>query len=223
MNKLKILIVDDQTLMREGLKTIIDLEDDMTVVATANNGSEAIKMARQSQPDLILMDIQMPSMNGIESLIEIKKESEQVRVLILTTFADDDYIISSFLHGADGFLMKDMNYDQLIQSIRNAASGQLMIPHTIAQKLVKKLVSTNAKDSDQHQVFHQYLKQEGIQFSNREMEVADLLAQGFSNKKIAESLFISEGTVKNYISEIYSKIGVNGRAKAVVYLNNFKK
>ncbi|KMK78173.1 response regulator [Alkalihalobacillus pseudalcaliphilus] len=215
-----IMIVDDQTLMREGLKTIIELEDDMKVVATAENGEEAISKAVRIKPDIILMDIQMPVMNGIDSLIEIKAKLPHIKILILTTFAQEDYIISGLIHGSDGFLLKDMNYDQLIKSMRDAYEGQVILPNQIAQKLAKRIKSA---DSITHsRPFNEKeLQAKGIYFSKREMEVVHLLMTGCSNKKIAETLFISEGTVKNYISEIYKKIDINDRVQAIVYLNQF--
>lgn len=213
------MIVDDQTLMREGLKTIIELEEDMEVVATAENGEEAIRKAEQTQPDLILMDIQMPIMNGIDSLKEIKSKLNDVKILILTTFANDDYIISGLLNGSEGFLLKDMNYDQLISSIRSAYQGQIILPNLIAKKLAKRIAQ---HEPERPRVFNQdFINDKGIRFSKREKEVIELLVQGFSNKKIADSLFISEGTVKNYISEVYSKIEINDRAQAIIYLNQF--
>lgn len=220
MTKMKILIADDQTLMREGLKTIIDLEDDMEVVATAENGKEAILLAKQLQPTIILMDIQMPIMNGIESLIEIKKQYPEIHILILTTFAEDEYIVEGLANGADGFLLKDMNYDQLINSIRDVAKGQMMLPNSIATKLAQRLSKFNTMIEKEINVVK--LKKQGLHFSEREREVASLVAKGFNNRKIAEQLFISEGTVKNYMSEIYSKLGVKDRAKAIVYLNELE-
>lgn len=220
MKKIKILIADDQTLMREGLKTIIDLEDDMKVVATAEDGKEALEKAEEHEPDIILMDIQMPQMNGIESLINIKRVNPHISIVILTTFADDEYIIEALSNGADGFLLKDMNYDKLIASIRDAITGQLMIPNVIASKLAKRLSKFNSIIENEINVVK--LKKQGINFSEREREVASLIVKGFSNRKIAQELFISEGTVKNYISEIYSKLGVKDRAKAIVYLNELE-
>ncbi|UOE95592.1 response regulator transcription factor [Alkalihalobacillus sp. LMS39] len=217
MDMIRVLIADDQTLMREGLRTIIDLEDDMEVVATAQDGLDAIEKVEQFEPTLVLMDIQMPKMNGIESLIEIKKRYSHICVLILTTFAEDDYIVEGLANGVDGFLLKDMNYDQLIASIRDAANGQLMIPNIVARKLAERLSNFNSMWEQEISVVK--LQKHGVHFSEREREVASLIAKGLSNKKIAEELFISEGTVKNYISEIYSKLGVKDRAKAIIYLN----
>ncbi|WP_078552713.1 response regulator [Bacillus alkalicellulosilyticus] len=214
---LKVLIADDQTLMREGLRTIIDLEEDMKVVATAQDGMDAIEKTKEYQPDVVLLDIQMPRMNGIQSLIEIKKNQPKTCILILTTFAEEEYIIEALSNGVDGFLLKDMNYDQLISSIRDAVGGQLMVPQVVAVKLAKRLASLNTVM--EHELNLGKLKKQGIHFSEREREVANLVVKGLSNKKIAEELFITEGTVKNYISEIYSKLGVKDRAKAIVYLN----
>ncbi|WP_216829064.1 response regulator [Alkalihalobacterium elongatum] len=220
MTIIKVLIADDQTLMREGLKTIIDLEEDMEVVATAEDGQEAIEKMNEFEPNLILMDIKMPNMNGIESLKKIKKVNSEMRIVILTTFAEDDFIIEGLACGADGFLLKDMNYDQLINSIREAASGQLMLPTVIASKLAKRLSKFNSVIENEINV--DKLKKLGIRLSEREKEVAALIVKGFSNRKIAKQLFISEGTVKNYISEIYSKLGVKDRAQAIVYLKELQ-
>ncbi|WP_078428937.1 response regulator [Alkalihalobacterium alkalinitrilicum] len=220
MTAINILIADDQTLMREGLKTIIDLEEDMKVVATAEDGQDAIEKTNEANPNLILMDIQMPNMNGIESLKRIKETHPNVRIIILTTFAEDEYIIEGLASGADGFLLKDMNYDQLIHSIREAANGQLMLPTVIATKLAKHLSKYNSIMENEMNVVK--LKKQGIHLSDREREIASLIMQGTSNRKIAEELYISEGTVKNYISEIYSKLGVKDRAKAIVYLKKLQ-
>lgn len=217
MKKIKILIADDQTLMREGLKTILDLEDDMEVIATAEDGLEAIEKAKEYNPDIILMDIQMPNLNGLESLKRIKEMNKNTRILILTTFTEEDYIVEGLSNGADGFLLKDMNYDKLISSIRDAAAGQLLIPNIVARKLANRLSKYNSMLKNE--LYVGKLKKRGIHFSEREKEVAALVAKGYSNKNIAQELYISEGTVKNYISEIYSKLGVKDRAKAVVYLN----
>lgn len=217
LKKIRLIIADDQTLMREGLKTIIELESDMEVVATAEDGIAAYEQAIELGPDIILMDIQMPNMNGLESLKKIKEAHPNTKIIILTTFGEEDYIVEGLANGADGFLLKDMNYDKLIAYIREAASGQMLIPNVIAKKLAKRLSKYNAMVKNELEVGK--LKKQGIQFSEREKEVAALVAKGYSNKSIAKELFISEGTVKNYISEIYSKLGVKDRAKAIVFLN----
>jgi DNA-binding NarL/FixJ family response regulator len=211
-----ILIADDQTLMREGLKTILDLENDMRVIGTAENGQQAYEMVREHKPDIVLMDIKMPVMDGIESTKKIKKDFPHTLVLILTTFAEDEYIVEGMANGASGFLLKDMPGDKLIASIRDAVKGQMMMPAVIAAKLAARLshVSSQARSS----IHVERLKQQGIGLSEREREVAVLMLQGMSNRQIAKTLFISEGTVKNYISMIYAKIGTNERSKAILYL-----
>ncbi|KHF38147.1 response regulator transcription factor [Halalkalibacter okhensis] len=222
MSEIKVLIVDDQTLMREGIKTIINLEEDMNVVATAANGLEAIQKAITHQPDIVLLDIQMPVVGGVDSLIEMKKKLHNVKVLMLTTFSDDRYILDALANGADGFLLKDMNYDQLITSIREVVlHDMMMIPLSIGKRLANLLSEYNSLIETKRVV--DQLKKEGVRFSEREWEIANLLAKGLSNKNIAAKLYISEGTVKNYISEIYSKLGVKDRSKAIIYLRKLQE
>ncbi|WP_233443809.1 response regulator [Halalkalibacterium halodurans] len=218
MGLINVLIADDQTLMREGLKTIIDLEDDMNVTGLAKNGKEVLDQIPCLLPHVILMDIQMPIMNGIECLKVVKRIYPHINVLMLTTFEDDDYIIESLVGGANGFLLKDLNYDQLIYSIRQSVDGQMLIPNSIAVKLAKQLSKYNELTEVDLQI--EKLKKEGLHFSERERQIASLLAQGLTNKKIAEKLYITEGTVKNYISEIYSKIGIRDRMQASTYLRD---
>lgn len=214
-----ILIVDDQTLMRDGLATILDLEDDLQVVGTAENGLEAIEKVSLLRPRLVLMDIQMPVMNGIESIKHIKKAHPDTRVLILTTFQDDDYIVEGLANGADGYLIKDMKGRQLITSIREALQGGMMMPAVIAAKLAARL--NNLSVPDQDRLHSRKLKQDAPHFSNREQDIIRQMLQGDNNRQIAAALFMSEGTVRNYISVIYQKLGVNDRAKAIVLLQEY--
>jgi DNA-binding NarL/FixJ family response regulator len=213
---IKILIADDQTLMREGLKTILELEDDLQVVGTADNGKQAYEMVEEYQPDIVLMDIKMPVMDGIESTKKIKKSFPHTIILILTTFAEDEYIVEGLANGANGFLLKDIYGDKLITSIRDAAKGQIMLPAVIAAKLAARLSLLSSQA--QNNIHAERLKQQGIELSEREKEIAALMVQGMNNRQIAKTLFISEGTVKNYISMIYGKIGTNERSKAILYL-----
>ncbi|HEU4965361.1 MAG TPA: response regulator transcription factor [Bacilli bacterium] len=218
-NPCTILIVDDQTLMREGLETILDLEDDLQVIGTASNGLEAIEKVSLLRPQLVLMDIQMPVMNGIDSIKEIKKQHPDTRVLILTTFQEDDYIVEGLANGADGYLIKDIKGRQLITSIREALAGQMMMPAVIAAKLAARLNNLQATAEDDRQ--RKKLKADAPQFSNREQDIIREMLQGRNNRQIAAALFMSEGTVRNYISVIYQKLGVNDRAKAIVLLQEY--
>lgn len=206
---IKVLIADDQTLMRDGLKTILDLEDDIEVIATAENGEIAFKKASELNPDVILMDIRMPIMNGVDSVKRIKSILPKVSVIMLTTFDDDEYIIEALSNGASGYLLKDMPAEKLIEAIRDSLKGQLFIPTNIAAKLISRLYEKETSKKT---------FKKDLDLSERELQVSSLLIEGYNNKQISSKLFISEGTVKNYISNIYSKIGISDRTKAALFL-----
>lgn len=204
MKKIRMIIADDQTLMRDGLKTIFDLEDDMEVIATAENGEQALLLTQQLHPDIVLMDIRMPVMDGVESTRLIKKQFPEVIVIILTTFNDEEYIIQALSFGASGYLLKDMPGERLIQAVRDSITGSLMMPSSVAAKLAGRLSNMRSAEMER-------LKE----LSEREIEIARLIVEGKNNRDIANRLFITEGTVKNYISAIYNKVGTNDRAKAI--------
>lgn len=208
MDKIKILLADDQTLMRDGLKTILELEDNMEVIGTAKNGQEAVEFCKNTPPDIILMDIRMPVIDGVMSTKIIKSLYPEIVILILTTFNDDDYIIDALSYGASGYILKDIEADNLIKSINDAYKGCFMLPSDVAIKIAKRLTKTTIVTNEQ--------KQSLSDFSEREIEIAKMMVLGFNNKQIAASLFISEGTVKNYISNIYSKLGTSDRTAAAI-------
>ncbi len=214
MNNIKVLIVDDQTLMCDGLKTIIDLEDNMEVVGIAKNGQEAIKICKDIIPDIILMDIRMPFMDGVETTKIIKSLYKDIKILILTTFDDDQYIIEAIANGATGYILKDIEGDDLIGAINDTYRGAFMMPSAIAQKIAKRLSGANPKAS---------IKERSIlkDFSEREIQIAKLMIAGLNNRDIATSVYMSEGTVKNYISNIYSKVGTSERVAAISVLKNY--
>jgi DNA-binding NarL/FixJ family response regulator len=209
----RILIADDQTLMRDGLKTILDLEDDMEVVGTASNGLEALEMTEKLKPDAVLMDIRMPVMDGVECTRLIKKKFPDIAVIMLTTFNDEEYIIQALTYGASGYLLKDMQGDKLIQAIREGVRGDLLMPATVAAKLASRL--SNMKNS---MVANERDASKVIALSERETEIARLIMEGAGNRQIADALSLTEGTVKNYISSIYLKLGTNDRAHAIELL-----
>lgn len=217
MQKIKVLIVDDQSLMRDGLKTIIDLEPDMEVLGTCENGRVAIEKSKILLPDVILMDIRMSEVNGVEATKIIKNQSPNIKIIILTTFDDDEYIIDALSYGASGYLLKDIDGDKLINSIRDAYDGTLLMPATIAAKLVSKLNEANRIANNVNKAVDKDCYEK---LSEREIEVAKLMLEGLSNKEIAAELFITQGTVKNYISSIYGKIGVKDRANAVLFFRS---
>lgn len=208
MDKIKILIVDDQALMRDGLKTIIGLEDNLEVIGTLKNGQEAVEFCMKTVPDLILMDIRMPVMDGVESTKIIKSQYPNTVILILTTFNDDDYIVEALAFGASGYILKDIEGDDLIRAINDAHKGSFMLPSQVAIKIAKKLSQSSIVSVED--------KKSLADFSEREIEIAKMLALGFNNKQISNSLCISEGTVKNYISNIYSKLGTSDRTAAAL-------
>ena len=211
MNPIRILVADDQTLMRDGLKTILELEDDMEVAGMAENGMQAYEMAGRLHPDLVLMDIRMPVMDGVESTRLIKKEYPSIVVIMLTTFDDDEYIIQALRFGANGYLLKDIQGNKLIEAVRDSVTGSMLIPSNIAVKLAARLSCMSPQ---------QNLQDKGSipEFSEREMEIVRLMVKGYNNRQIASALYITEGTAKNYISSIYSKIGTNDRTNAVILL-----
>jgi DNA-binding NarL/FixJ family response regulator len=211
VNIIRILIADDQTLMRDGLKTILDLEDDMEVVDTAENGRQAYEMAQIHLPDVILMDIRMPEMDGVESTRIIKKDYPKIKVIMLTTFNDEEYIIQALSFGASGYLLKDIQGDKLIEAIRNCASGNMVMPAQVAEKLSQGLSNRAVENKRQEEMLIK-------SFSDREKEIALMIVAGLTNRQIASKLCITEGTAKNYICNIYSKIDISDRTKAAIYL-----
>lgn len=229
MSVVKVLVVDDQILMRDGLKTILELEPDIDVVGTAGDGREACDMVRRFTPDVVLMDVRMPMMDGVEGVRLIKEISPQTRVIMLTTFDDDDYIINALAHGADGFLLKDIPTEELIEAVRSAAGGQeLILPARVAGKLAALVLDFLAPAGSAQpagQVTGDTLSsRNGASFrgpssrddlSPREQEVAALMVAGLNNLQIAKRLGLTGGTIKNYISVIYDKVGTSDRHAAI--------
>ncbi|HHY72227.1 MAG TPA: response regulator transcription factor [Bacillus bacterium] len=220
MENLKLFIADDQTLMRDGLQIVIDLEKDMEVIGTADNGKEAYEKIISLKPDIVLMDIQMPVMNGIECIKLVKQKCPEIIILILTTFNEEDYIVEGLANGANGFLLKGIDFENLIASIRNAAKGNLLIPAEVAVKLANRLHNIYAnKLGGKIEQIRKHLEKNNIYLTDREISIIKLMLEGLSNRKIAEKIFISEGTVKNYSSEIYRKFNVKNRPELLDYIN----
>ncbi|MEF3305398.1 response regulator transcription factor [Paenibacillus sp. GYB003] len=214
---IRILIADDQTLLRDGLQTILGLENDLEVVGTAGNGLEAWEVAKAVRPDLVLMDIKMPVMDGIEGMKRIKRDFPQTVVLMLTSFAEDRWIVDAMAGGADGFLLKDMPGDRIVRHVREAMGGHVMLPAPIAAKLAARLSTLACPyDADAFDAFE--LRSRGLTLTERERKIALLMIEGLTNKQIAASAFMSEGTVRNYVSVMYNKLGTNDRQAAVARL-----
>lgn len=217
MEKTRIIIADDQTLMRDGLKTILELEDDMDIVGIAEDGRQAHELVLELRPDLVLIDIQMPEVNGIEATKMIKRDFPNTIIMVLTTFDEDEYILEALRHGASGFLLKDIPGDKLIQAIRDCAKGQFMLPTNIAAKLVANIPQRVETGKIPIKSYNEYQEI----FTQREEEIILYMLKGLTNKEIADKVYISEGTLRNYVSIIYSKIGINDRAKAILYLKKY--
>jgi Response regulator containing a CheY-like receiver domain and an HTH DNA-binding domain len=208
MDKIRIMIADDQPLMCDGLKTILENEEDIEIVATVGDGLKAYELGCQLKPDVILMDIRMPVMDGVESVRLIKRQCPEIIVIILTTFDDDEYVLDALSYGANGYLLKSIQTEKLIRCVKDSVAGIFSMNKDIASKLAARLSGVST------------VKKENLieELSERESEIAGLIADSYSNREIAAKLFIAEGTVKNYISTIYEKIGTNDRTKAVKIL-----
>ena len=206
--KIKVMIVDDQVILSEGIRSVLASSDALDVIATAADGKEALDLMEQGQvPDVALLDIRMPNMNGVVTTGEIKKRFPSVKVLILTTFDDSDYILSAINNGACGYLLKDISAPALIDAIKNAYAGDTILPAKIAKKITDaaKMVTSD----------REIRLRKAFGFSDREVEIAVMIYEGFNNRQIASALGLSDGTARNYISAIYLKLGCDGRADAI--------
>ena len=205
--KIKVMIADDQVILSEGIRSVLASSSELEVIAVAHDGQEALDLMAQQVPDVVLLDIRMPRMNGVVATGEIKKRYPAVKVLVLTTFDDSDYILSALNNGACGYLLKDISAPALIEAIKNAYAGDTILPAKIAKKVsdAAKMV-TSDREIKLRRTFG---------FSDREVEIALMLFEGFNNRQIASALGLSDGTARNYISAIYLKLGADGRAAAI--------
>jgi len=217
INKIAVMIADDHMLMREGLKQLLELEKDITVVAQAGDGEETIDKAIKYNPHVLLLDINMPKYNGIDVLRRLKDIGINTKIIMLTIHNDKEYLFETIKMGADGYILKDSDADSLIKAIREVYNGRTYIQPSIAKMLVERL---NGEDEESDERL-----QKVKSLTKREYEVLTLIAEGLNNKDIADKLFISEKTVKNHVSSIFKKIGVNDRIQAAIFAfkNNIKK
>ncbi|MGE4283017.1 MAG: response regulator [Clostridia bacterium] len=208
MKKIRILIADDHLMVRQGLKQIVELQENMVVVAQASNGEEAVKLAHDIQPDVILMDINMPKLNGIQAIAQLKQERCPARVIILTIHAEREYLIKTVQLGASGYVLKDADSDVLIEAIQSVYQGESYIQPNLTTDLIKEFTQGTMEE--------QRYKRDN-QLTQREVEVLELIAEGMLNKEIAARLYISEKTVKNHVSNIFKKLNVCDRTQAAIY------
>jgi DNA-binding NarL/FixJ family response regulator len=205
---IKVLIVDDQELIRASLSIVLGGETDFEIVGVAEHGQLAIELTKQHLPDVVLMDIHMPLMNGVEATAFIKKEFPQVKVMILTTFEEIDYVRDALAAGAEGYLLKAIHPKDLAAGIRLVHHGGTLITQEIAKQLITQWINPV-------EPVKEVRKNNNFRLTEREIEVLEELSNGSTNREIARKLYLTEGTVKNYISNIYSKLEVTGRYKAV--------
>lgn len=208
MDKIRVVIADDHAMVRQGLKQILELEDDMVVVAQAPNGEDAVKAAKEYNPDVILMDINMPGMNGLQAIKEMKTENLPSRIIVLTIHEDREYLFKTLQMGAEGYVLKDADPSVLIEAIRSVNRGQSYIQANMTRELVKEFNRVTLHDKG---------KGEENSLTARELEVLELIAEGMINKEIAKRLYISEKTVKNHVSNIFRKLNVSDRTQAAIY------
>jgi len=203
---IRVLICDDQDLVCEGLKAILSTDPEIEVVGIANDGAQALDLIPSLSPDLALMDLKMPVMNGIQASRRIHQDFPQVKVLVLTTYADDQWVFDAIRSGASGYLLKDTPREALIAAIKGTAAGKTHIDPQVAGRLLDH-ITRSAPDPDSALL---------ESLSEREREVLALLARGLSNTEIAARLYLSEGTVRNYVSAVFAKLGVSDRTQAAV-------
>jgi len=206
---IRILIVDDQALFREGLRTLLTVQPDFEIVAEASNGEEALRLALQERPEVVLMDLRMPVLDGVRATERLHDLMPNCRVIVLTTFDDDDLVFDGLRAGAIGYLLKDVPSTKLFDAIRAASKGEYFLLPSITAKVVAEFARFPRGSSLRSQEYVETL-------SPREMEILRLVASGDSNKEIAEKLVITEGTVKNHLSNILAKLSAKDRLQAVI-------
>ena len=215
MNIIKVLLVDDQSLIREGLKALLELESDLEVIGEAENGRDAINLIAKLQPDVVLMDIRMPIMDGVAATKEIRSSFSDVKVLVLTTFDNDEYVTAALQNGAMGYLLKDTPSEELAVAIRAVNKGYTQLGPGIAAKLMTQFSSTATTNTNQTPPATL------AELTPREKDVLRLIANGANNKEIAQQLFISEGTVKNHVTNILNRLHLRDRTQAAIFANSF--
>ena len=209
MNPIRILLADDQSLFRESLHAFLSLQPDCIVVGEASNGEEALRLAGTLKPDVVLMDVRMPVMDGVEATRRLQAAQPACRVIMLTTFDDDEYVFEALRNGAVGYLLKDTSAEKLCEAVRAAARGESFLQPSVAAKVVGEFARMAKEMPARPTALPEPL-------SSREKEILRLIAAGASNREIAARLYLAEGTVKNHVTNILGKLGVSDRTQAAL-------
>ena len=210
---IKVLIVDDQNLIRQGLRALLELEADLEIIGEAENGEQAINFIAQLLPDVVLMDVRMPIMDGVAATREIHKRFAKVKVLVLTTFEDDEYVTAALQNGAMGYLLKDTPSEELAVAIRAVHKGYTQLGPGIVKKLLTQFPTVRASELPPPASL--------VELTPREKDVLQLIATGANNREIAQKLYISEGTVKNHVTNILNRLNLRDRTQAAIFANTF--
>ena len=204
----RVVIVDDQTVVREGLAAILGTDPEIAVVGLAADGQEALELVPQTDPDVVLMDLKMPVLNGVQTTQRLRRDHPRVRVLVLTTYAADQWVFDAIQAGAAGYLLKDTRRDELIAAIKGTAEGRSYLDPSVAGRVMQQAMAGPAPPAP--------AEVQAEAFTERELQILGLLAQGYSNPEIARQLHLARGTVRNYVSAVLQKLGVSDRTQAAV-------
>lgn len=203
---MKVVICDDQAIVRDGLELLLKLEKDISIVGLAQEGAEAVELVEKNGPDLVLMDLKMPGMNGVEATRQIRAAHPETKILVLTTFDDDEWVFDAIRAGASGYLLKDTPREKLVEAVRGTTTGKTFLDPAVAGKLLDQVAS---KQEQPKSLIADRL-------TEREMDVLRLIGHGFSNADIADRLNLSEGTVRNHVSAIFAKLEIKDRTQAAI-------
>jgi DNA-binding NarL/FixJ family response regulator len=205
---IKVVVVDDQALIRDGLRTMLELDDGISVVGEAADGADALDAVQRTRPDLVLMDIRMPGVDGLEATRRLLSRPGGPKVLVLTTYEADEYVIEAMRAGASGFLLKDLRKGQLVRAVHQAAAGDLVIDPSITKRLIEKAVDTKRAQTQARSALNR--------LTEREIEVLKLMARGLTNAELAAELSVSESTVKTHVARVLDKLELRDRVHAVI-------
>lgn len=209
---IRVLIVDDQALIREGLRLMLDLYDEIDIAGEATNGKEAVDFIEKEEVDVVLMDIRMPIMDGVEATKAIKDKHPNIKIIILTTFNEDEYIFKGLKNGADSYILKDVSSKELVNIIKSVHSGEMLFHGDVAKTIASAVI--DREDDKKEDIFKR--------LTPRELEIAKLIGEGKSNREISQILYITEGTVKNYVTKILDKLEIRDRTQLALMIRELK-